>query len=364
MSISPTDQARLMSRFPHIELSYETIPHMKVSPDYNICLAIPHGKKCFLWYTYNKEVDVCLLLDLNRDKRVSKMSWLNTATFVQPMAFGTLLYGTVVECENSLLRYFVIEDIYYYQGISLQYLPFGDRLGHIEKYLIAMKEHNDTNMANCHLRVVLPVMWGISSDESYFCKYAIPEKMIQTQIGYHIHHIQYRCLSTIAPYMNVNRNMSSPIIHENIIKPSIITKPTIPSISPILQDVRMNLGKQQYRAPAVFMVRAGIKYDIYHLYCYGKHARPLIYYGVAYIPNYNTSVFMNGIFRQIRENVNIDAIEESDDEDEFENTHEDKWVDLEKEVAMECIFHSKFKKWVPKRVIVDPHPKIVNISTL
>ena len=60
---------------------------------------------------------------------------------------------------------------------------------------------------------------------------------------------------------------------------------------------------------------------------------------------------MNGLFRNIRENQNIDFIEESDDEDDFENTTEDKYVDLTKSYLIECVFNTKFKKWVPMRVI-------------
>ena len=34
--------------------------------------------------------------------------------------------------------------------------------------------------------------------------------------------------------------------------------------------------------------------------------------------------------------INLDALEESDDEDEFENINDDKYVDLDKCVKMEC----------------------------
>ena len=49
-----------------------------------------------------------------------------------------------------------------------------------------------------------------------------------------------------------------------------------------------------------------------------------------YIPDYKTSVMLNKIFRKIRENDNLDYIEESDDEDDFQNTEPDKYVDLKK----------------------------------
>jgi hypothetical protein len=60
---------------------------------------------------------------------------------------------------------------------------------------------------------------------------------------------------------------------------------------------------------------------------------------------------MNSIFRIIKENDNLDALEESDDEDEFENTEDDKVVDLKKKVSMECKMHPTFKKWVPIKLL-------------
>jgi hypothetical protein len=84
---------------------------------------------------------------------------------------------------------------------------------------------------------------------------------------------------------------------------------------------------------------------------------------MAYIPNCKKSVLMNGLFRNIRENQNLDYIEESDDEEDFEDTRADKYVDLKKELFMECSFHTKFKRWVPIRV-VEKGEKVVHIYKL
>jgi hypothetical protein len=72
---------------------------------------------------------------------------------------------------------------------------------------------------------------------------------------------------------------------------------------------------------------------------------------------------MNKIFRKIRENDNLDYIEESDDEDDFQNMDETKYVDLEKSVLIECVFNTKFKRWTPIR-IVDKSTKVVHINQL
>jgi hypothetical protein len=87
------------------------------------------------------------------------------------------------------------------------------------------------------------------------------------------------------------------------------------------------------------------------------------FYDTAYIPNYNTSVMMNKLFRNIKENDNLDRLEESDDEDEFENDNIDKFVYLEKTYPMKCKYNYKFKKWYPDS-LADKNAKIVTSAEL
>ena len=58
---------------------------------------------------------------------------------------------------------------------------------------------------------------------------------------------------------------------------------------------------------------------------------------------------MNKLFRNIKENVNLDAIEESDSEDEFQDTNEMKYM-LNTSHNMSCVYFSQFKKWKPVRI--------------
>ena len=37
----------------------------------------------------------------------------------------------------------------------------------------------------------------------------------------------------------------------------------------------------------------------------------------------------------------------SDNEDEFENISEDKFVNIDKYIYMNCVYNKKFKKWEP-----------------
>ena len=62
---------------------------------------------------------------------------------------------------------------------------------------------------------------------------------------------------------------------------------------------------------------------------------------------------MNKIFRNIKENQNLDALEESDDEEEFENINEDKFVYLEREFVFKCKYLKNFNMWVPTKLDKD-----------
>jgi hypothetical protein len=44
-------------------------------------------------------------------------------------------------------------------------------------------------------------------------------------------------------------------------------------------------------------------------------------------------------------------LEESDDEEEFQDISYNKYVNLDKIVKMQCIFHNKFKKWIPVKIV-------------
>ena len=96
---------------------------------------------------------------------------------------------------------------------------------------------------------------------------------------------------------------------------------------------------------AIFKIMPDIEPDIYNLFIYNNGKEE--YYDIAFIPDYKTSVMMNKLFRNIKENENLDAIEESDDEEEFENSKEDKYVYLDRYFKMNCEYNSKFNRWVP-----------------
>jgi hypothetical protein len=381
IQLSSVQSHNLLQRLPKIELSYEIIPHKKVSNNYNVCIAIPCGIKCYAWFTFYGEDDVCFIMEINKEKKINKVSYfVLEKTMTHQICLGTLLYGTFIE------KQFIIEDIFVYKGMNIQNLYYGEKLGFLENMFILINDkythlnilngtpegvpldvsipinqlkstvikdnRSNSNVHRCkkwHITFHLPVMWGMYNKNEYECIYDIPSKYSEK---YPVHHIQYRCLSYIAPYLNVypvkkGFGMSS----IQLSNPCEINTP-----------FRHDFSKSQYKQLTVFKVTADLQYDVYNLFCYGRN-KSSIFYNFAYIPNYNTSIYMNNIFRKIKENENLDAIEESDDEEDFENIDYDKYVDLKKYVFMECKFSMKFKKWIPIRV-VQPEQKVVHFTML
>jgi len=345
-----SETGRLLARFPKVELSYETISHKKVLPSYDIAVAIPHGKKYFAWFSFYGTQNVVYLMELNKERKIVKIH-MSEHFLGAKISCDTVLYGVYLQDEGI----FMIEDLIMYQGVSLKHALFQEKLPWL--YECVKKIHEDPYKGQDGVEFRIPVMWintpNNSTNTTEEPEIVIPEKY--RNLPYVIHHIQYRSFSQNLPWINYPYNAFATVRKigtETLPKPNTV----------ICKQIRADFSKPQYRMRTVFQVTADIQYDIYHLNAYGQKKK-MMYYNVAYIPNYKTSVMMNRLFRTIKENENLDAIEESDDEDDFQNVTEDKYVDLHKTLLMECQFYPKFKRWVPMRVM-NPSCKVVHISQL
>jgi hypothetical protein len=338
----------VLSRFPHFELSYETISHRKVSEPYDVALAIPLGKKYYIWMTFDGRRNVCYLMEITRDKRIGNITEVDTK-FTDSLSFGTVLYGTLSSDDSaSQNKVFIIEDIFYHNGISVKHHTFSEKLGAIDTLFSQKSILLYDSVAKFSFG--LPVMWKSSGEDA-----ESRDKQMVDMCGYTVHHIQYRSLTQIVPYINMSAKPKQPQHAPTMDAPVI--EHTFHERIPTF-----NYSKPQYKHNTVFMVKADMQFDIYHLYAYGAN-KSHVYCGLAGIPTYKTSVVMNGLFRNIRENQNIDYIEESDDEEDFENIQLDKYVSMEKMIPIECYFHKRFKKWVPLHVAPHSH-LVVHINKL
>tara|TARA_B110000093_G_scaffold69659_1_gene75585 strand:- start:2862 stop:3908 length:1047 start_codon:yes stop_codon:yes gene_type:complete len=348
MEIHPVDLDVITSRIPEFELSYETVSHMKVVDNYDMVLALPTGRKGYLWFTTdNNYKNVCYLFETNRDKQIVKGVITPFVISDCNVSLGTLIYGTIIICQETDDVSFVFEDMLSYHGQTVRFMNNITKFHYTTKLLHTFQYHTD----NYH--VFMPITWTTTPEDEF--TFILPDH-ISNKITYNVHHLQYRSSITQLPYVNVftHRKINPVILPAQPNKSTMFQFDTVP--------LKMNFKKPQYKYKTIFQVVADIQYDIYHLFAYGKN-NSRVYYNLAYVPTYNSSVSLNNIFRKIRENESLDYIEESDDEEDFENMNEDKYVDLNKVVSMECTFHYKFKKWVPERIVYD-NTKIVHISQL
>ena len=330
--LSPADKTNVLNEFPNIKLSYENITHKKVfNPDYIV--AIPEGKKCFAWFTSVNDKIVCVIMELTSNKQISEIKIVN-ACFSKELSYGTILYGTVFYHLNN--SFFTIEDIFFIKGTDISKENGGEKLINIKKML--KQDLKQVSYNNSFIIFGLPVMSKTNEEL---------ETKIKT-IKYKIDSIQFKLFSKGNSFLYMKYN--SYLVPNNQVPNNQVPNNQVP-------NQNFNTKKD-----TIFLIRPDTQNDIYYLYCLNDELKDE-QYGTAHIPDYTTSVMMNKLFRIIKENNNLDALEESDDEEEFENENVDKFVRLDKSYKMICQFNYKFKKWHPIK-LANEQAKIITKSEL
>ena len=286
---------QILRSLPEIELPYEYITHKEAPSEFYT--AIPYGKKYLAWFTYVGDKNVCLTMEINiRNLSIYNLcKWPELCSFNSELSYGTIFYGTI-QINKDKCRNFIIENILYYKGKKIDNVNFIDKL-ELFKKLFKNDICNKVYVKN-QMTFFLPIM---HTNKQIFDKMMWNSK-------YNIYCVQMRPLSgeTInVNYINKNKKM-------------------------------------------IFIARPQVKSDIYELYTENNGKED--YKGIAYIDSYKTSIMMNSIFRNIKENTDLDKIEESDDEDEFENVNLDKFI-IKKESKILCEYNQLVKGWVPIKMI-------------
>lgn len=297
ITLSNSDKDDLIKRFPKIELCYESnIEHNKVcaKPDYYALIS--KGRKCLLWTTYFKEhLHITFKLDLYKGN-IENIEHVIMPQ-IKELCFGTILYGTLFFKDH-----FCIETFHYYKGRKVEHFNSQQQLELAQQY---MKYCYDTNDYKLSYKMGIPYM-SVDINECIRMRNLVP---------YSVYCVQHR-----------KYNWNHKKIQYSFIK-----------------DNNNIQRKEDYVS---FEVRADVQNDVYNCY-YGKNSE---FYGVLYIPNIKTSIMMNKLYRNIKENKNLDALEESDDEEEFENINEDKFLLKNKVYIIDCAYNSKLRKWYPVQV--------------
>lgn len=273
----------------------------------------PKGRKGYLWFTYYKKEMLCLLIfinnknldDISNEFYKYEINYDNTLCYNNVLLIGTYFYKYYNNKPLCLQHYYVIDSVlnynYYKAIMSINTnSSFSLKLNLCKKVV----EHISNSTFNINLGIIL---------NNYDTIFKIIYKL-----NYEIY-----CVSCYS----ANKYLGNFIL--NIQSSKTINK---------------NEANYGYN----FRVTAAITPDIYNLYILDNNKEQ--FYEYALIDSYKTSVFMNGLFRKIKENKNLDLLEESDDEEEFENINLEKYVNLEKSYIIECFYNKKFKKWIPKNL--------------
>jgi hypothetical protein len=322
----------ILQNFPNIELCFETIIHKTVPVKYNYVLAIPEGRKYFAWFTTYKTQNVCFLLEISNNKQICNIECIYTC-FHKDLAYETVLYGTGFKQMGR--RFFSCEDIYMYKGTTLT------KNTHYSKKLIMFQnifknEIKQVAYNNQMITFGLPIM-SVNIDN-------LNDKI--RDLSYKIKYIQFRT--------EQNQILNKPLVDVVTTRPVIVVRPltVVRPVSSITKPIITKLDNKKNDRPKdrpkekIFKIKADIQNDIYNLY--DVVSNELV--DIAYIPDYKTSVMMNKLFRNIKENQNLDALEESDDEEEFENDKIDKFVYLDRSFDMICEYNMKYKRWQPQQL--------------
>lgn len=296
MRLTKRDENELMKQFPVFELCYEKKMHNKVRSA-DLYLIIPKGNKYFAWFFQYKNHYVCIILQLYNRKEIENIK-IYKCCFHSSLCAGkgTILYGTILKRNNQEI--FLSEDIYYFKDAYIRSFSQKKKLHIMHK--IFTSHLKSVHISSSNLIFKLPIM---DTNYDIICKKC-------ESIIYDAFCIQHRLPNNTHLYLN----------------------------QPI-----------QHKYYATFMVKTTLSPDIYSLYCYNDD-NTLIHHNYAHIGSYKDSVMMNELFRKIKENTNLDTLEESDDEEEFQNITPDKYIYLDKEFNMKCVYNYIFKRWTPKNI--------------
>jgi len=390
MKIPSDDRAALLHAMPKIKLSYEINIHNKETTNVdNSCsigyFIIPKGRRYVAWFTTYKCDRVCIFIEVIRpiknglkgmqshqqQQQQQHQDHVNSFgdMYIFPVCFdaalslGTIISGTMFNTHQSGLRYFTVQNMYAYKGNIVH-----DKYSHMHDYMKLITRIFDSREM---------VQSGFTSNGVVFGVPICCQTMSQAEtiarsgkLPYTVYSIHKRYQGTAKVEQFVLGNVSVPMndadrTDKRSVEMQHTQAPQVPH-APQQQQPRSKYTQHE-TSYGCFLVRPDIQFDIYDLYvCDNTSSPTLKKHNIAHIPSYKTSVLMNTLFRNIKENTNLDFLEESDDEDEFENTDVDKYVDMTKETCMICIFNDKFRRWIPVEVAqnIDPKNCLKSISTL
>ena len=103
MILNKEEYQQIINEIPRVELSYENITHKKVH-QFDFLYAIPDGTRCLVWFTTFYSQNICVFAELDDHNNIVKLRTNYYVCFNNKLSYGTLLYGTLFQYDNLLLK--------------------------------------------------------------------------------------------------------------------------------------------------------------------------------------------------------------------------------------------------------------------
>ena len=398
--LKASDIESLLSNFPTTRLSYEVPIHKNdnsgstgstgtgtgTPPRDSKCFIIPKGRRCIAWATEWNRKKIFAIIEVQTQRNqipalFRKFYEVNgwypgtvqtfDTCFHSSLTYGTVFGGVLFRPDRDV-QCFSISHIYWYKGCQVPSLTLSSHVELCERIFMDQSIRQVAYTQSNTVVFGLPVLCSIASYDDSFIK----------SLPYQVYSILYRsntntrvyCWNLFSPGASIAvAPRHQPQIPAPVPAPVTVTAPvpapaSMPAPAPAPTAIAQEYIKPQddmlTNIQAVFIVRPNVQNDIYELFVtaggLGRGAAREVFHNFAHIPNYKTSVMMNRLFRNIRENERLDAMEESETEQEFENIELDKYVSLHKEYKILCKLNKKFCRWVPISVVSEKSAEIIN----
>ena len=270
----------------------------------DLWLLIPKGKKCLLWFTYMRGGPACVVVDV--DWKGNPVDFhIVLMSFHRDLAFETIIGGVMIEnLDHRSLFCCTYVNVYKGKWISR---ALDAQISATNEIMTQLIRHNNS----------LPTL--------HIC---LPRAV------FHEHEVE----------SSINK---SPVAIYGIRMANIQKNQII--------GVMKQTSEQVVRC--IMLVKPETEEDVYSLWS-GKQI------GHALVPDYKTSVMLNSIFRNVKENTNLDLLEESDDEEDFENVAPDRYVLVKEGLTMQMQYMPRFDGWRPCEVVSHPPTNIDEVTRL
>ena len=388
--LKPADVESLLSNFPTTRLSYEVPVHKNDNSGSaplrdSKCFIIPKGRRCVAWATEWNRKKIFAIIEVQTQRNqvpalFRKFHEVNgwypgpvqvfDTCFHSSLTYGTVFGGvlfrpvatTTVHCGHqphavatTTVHCFSIIHVYWYKGAQIPNLTLSSHVDMCERMFTTDQSLRQVAYTQSNSIIFgLPVLCSTATAAS-----AAPDDAFLHSLPYPVYSILYRSNTTTRVYsQNLFESGRSvaPATTAPVPAPALVPRhqpqisaPVVPAS--VAQEYIKPDDDMLTNIQAVFIVRPNVQNDIYELFV--KTRSGAVFHNFAHIPNYKTSVMMNRLFRNIRENERLDAMEESETEEEFENIELDKYVSLHKEYKFVCKLNKKFCRWVPISVVPE-----------